>query len=316
ISLSIFALSVKGTCGNRPFDVTPIVQTRAEEPSEVNEDDDNDDDDSKPRPSLHQGRIIGGHFVQHGSYPWQVRFHILQRPYTETGDTYGSHHCGGAILNPYWILSAAHCFQGKPVDRMVAVVGDHDMKVKDMGEQTFAIQKVINHELYNDNTKSFDIALVKIKPTHNGNGIEFNSYVQPVCLPKLHEFLRSGMQCTIAGWGYMNRNVLKAIEIPIINSRQCVEMYKRTNGYSMLTMLCAGNITGGVDSCDGDSGGPLVCKISGVYTVVGITSWGIGCALANMPGVYARVSTFIDWITKTVSFNSNTRAEETFPPKP
>ncbi|CAG5124149.1 unnamed protein product [Candidula unifasciata] len=81
-------------------------------------------------------------------------------------------------------------------------------------------------------------------------------------------------------------------------------------------MLCAGNLTGGTDSCDGDSGGPLVCKISGAYTVVGITSWGRGCALANMPGVYARVSTFISWILKTVSSNSKTVAEEKFPPKP
>ncbi|CAG5134118.1 unnamed protein product [Candidula unifasciata] len=76
-------------------------------------------------------------------------------------------------------------------------------------------------------------------------------------------------------------------------------------------MLCAANIAGGGDSCDGDSGGPLVCKLS-----VGITSWGVGCALPNKPGVYAKVSTFIDWITRTVSFNSYTRAEETFPPKP
>ncbi|CAG5124150.1 unnamed protein product, partial [Candidula unifasciata] len=94
---------------------------------------------------------------------------------------------------------------GQQLDKMVAIVGEHDQTVKDLGEQAFALQKVIVHELYEDNTKDYDIALVKIKPARNGSGIQFNSYVQPVCLPSPNEFLRSGMKCTVAGWGYLNQ---------------------------------------------------------------------------------------------------------------
>lgn len=92
------------------------------------------------------------------------------------------------------------------------------------------------------------------------------------------------------------QNYLKSAKIPLIDDSTCQSLYKTFTE----NMFCAGFLAGGIDSCAGDSGGPLVCDIKGRYTVMGATSWGRGCAEANAPGVYARVTAFLPWIKETV----------------
>lgn len=90
--------------------------------------------------------------------------------------------------------------------------------------------------------------------------------------------------------------MLKSAKVPLIGDVVCRRLYKGITD----NMFCAGYLEGGIDACSGDSGGPLVCDIDGRYTVMGATSFGAGCAEANAPGVYAKVSAFLPWIKETV----------------
>ncbi|XP_048450691.1 trypsin-1-like, partial [Rhincodon typus] len=81
--------------------------------------------------------------------------------------------------------------------------------------------------------------------------------------------------------------------VPLITSYDCKKSY-----FDIITprMLCAGLVEGGHDACQGDSGGPLTTKQKSLFWLVGVTSWGYGCARLGKPGVYAKVTTFLDWI--------------------
>ncbi|XP_062587561.1 plasminogen-like [Saccostrea cucullata] len=134
-----------------------------------------------------------------------------------------------------------------------------------------------------------------------------DSNAQPACLPSENTVYSENLECYISGWGLTEYgtypNLLKYAQIPIVNQGTCKRLYNQ-GGYNITdSMFCAGNITGGSDTCDGDSGGPLVCEINGKYAVLGVTSWGHadGCGLPNFPGVYANVKSLLRWIRKTLA---------------
>lgn len=267
--MSLETIDAGGQCGLRPYDST-----------------------RQRRPLTLTPRVVGGNFAYHGEHPWQVRV-----------DLFSWHHCGAAIISEFWMLSAAHCFSRKDWKKeyFSIIVGDNDKTKQDEGEQKFEVDQIIIHRLYNKKKgvkDDKDIALIKVKPKH-GKGIQFNDYVQPACLPTRKTRYRSGTKCIVSGWGntdgkYSYPEILKAAEVPVISIRKCRSFYGRrriTPG-----MMCAGYKQGGIDTCDGDSGGPLICKIQGVYTLIGATSWGRGCAKPGYPGVYTRIQRFLYWI--------------------
>ncbi|XP_052863287.1 venom serine protease Bi-VSP-like [Anopheles cruzii] len=148
--------------------------------------------------------------------------------------------------------------------------------------------------------------------------VEFNAAVKPICLPSV-EPLRSGdftnYNPFIAGWGRTTEigfeaNVLQELQIPILENAECIQLYRKINKVFSKkqfndAVLCAGILEGGKDSCQGDSGGPLMLPhVIGKkfhYFQIGIVSYGVGCARANIPGVYTRVATFVDWIIQQIS---------------
>ncbi|MEQ2280954.1 hypothetical protein AMECASPLE_025479, partial [Ameca splendens] len=133
-----------------------------------------------------------------------------------------------------------------------------------------------------------------------------NDKVLPVCLPEKDYIVPSGTECYVTGWGETQgtsgEGLLKEAGFPIIENKKC-NRPSYLNGRVKDHEMCAGNIDGGVDSCQGDSGGPLVCYAQNKYIQQGVTSWGLGCANAMKPGVYARVSKFVDWIDRTIKAN-------------
>jgi len=233
--------------------------------------------------------IIGGIDAIKGSLPWSVTFKTL------------SHFCGGTIIDKKWILTAAHCFSDG-WEGVKAVVGEHKRNHQEGTEQTLFVEQAFVHPNYNGLTDN-DICLVKLSQE-----INFNSYVQPACLPhpeNIDADYLPGSELTISGWGVervgsgIAASTLQVASVPIIPKAECEEVYHLTE-----SMFCAGKMeTGGVDGCQGDSGGPAVKKVNDKFTVVGVVSWGIGCAQAYQPGVYTITAEFFDWIRETVYFH-------------
>ncbi|CAI9722758.1 atrial natriuretic peptide-converting enzyme-like isoform X3 [Octopus vulgaris] len=231
----------------------------------------------------------------YGMYPWQVAVEHITGAYS---DFYYSteYFCGGTILHNDWIISAAHCFVGKKKESLIIKVGDHNKKIWDTYEQTFKVAELIIHAKYDDNSYDYDIALIKIEPNRKGNGIVFNDYVQPACLPDKNTTYFESERCHISGWGNTGKaypSILKAATVPLIEAHLCKAMYKNS---ITPRMICAGYVEGGLNSCQGDDGGPLVCNIDGVYTLTGVTSWGNGCGHPRNPGVYTNVLELQPWI--------------------
>ncbi|XP_031629228.1 serine protease 30-like [Contarinia nasturtii] len=246
-------------------------------------------------------KIIGGQSAPYGAFPWQVEIQI----YNYEIGIY-EHHCGGAVIGERIVMTAAHCTEISQQPYLHLVIGNHDLKKFDMYERRFHIEAIIMHPEYRRNGPySNDISIVKVA-SNNDAGILFNTHIKPICLPH-NENLPS--ECYISGWGAQNEDnksmaaVLRAAAVPLLDLETC-RMSDVNGGRSQSildTMICAGLLQGGVDACNGDSGGPLACEHNNKFFLVGIVSWGSGCAKKNKPGVYTRVSAYVDWIKETMN---------------
>ncbi|KAE8593691.1 hypothetical protein XENTR_v10019268 [Xenopus tropicalis] len=232
-----------------------------------------DDDDDK---------IVGGYECTPHSQPWQVFFTFNGRNW-----------CGGSLISPRWIISAAHCYQ--PPKTLVALLGEHDLKKKEGTEQHIQVEAAYKHFSYKDEAYDHDIMLVKLaKPA------QYNQYVQPI--PVARSCPTDGAKCLVSGYGnllaYNTRypDQLQCLDLPILSDSSCKASYPRMISENM---FCAGFLEGEKDSCKGDSGGPLICS----GELYGVVSWGRYCARKNSPGVYAKVCNYLDWI-KNITENN------------
>ncbi|CAB1347966.1 unnamed protein product, partial [Coregonus sp. 'balchen'] len=234
-------------------------------------------------------RIIGGVEATLGRWPWQVSLYYSNR-----------HTCGGTIITSQWVVTAAHCvhnYRLPQVSSWVVYAGIVTRISAKMALYTgYAVEKIIYNKNYNPRSHDNDIALMKLRTPMN-----FSDTIRPICLPQYEHDLPGGTQCWISGWGYTQPDdvlipdTLKEAPVPLISTKKCNSscMY---NGEITPRMLCAGYTEGKVDACQGDSGGPLVCQIDNVWRLVGVVSWGTGCAEPNHPGVYTKVAEFLGWI--------------------
>lgn len=238
-------------------------------------------------------RIVGGSETGAYSLPWQVGLvpKNRRRPF-----------CGGTIISNRHILTAAHCTEGKG-SRFDVVVGEHDTTGSSDGT-IHKVSRVVEHPSYN--FPNFDFAIVTLETP-----ISFGARANAACLPTRSwtgDFL-VGKMLTVSGWGAISQGggsptVLHSVKVPGLSNSRC-NMIEHVNYKNRITsqMLCAGNVNdGGIDSCQGDSGGPLTYSDNGgPTTVVGVVSWGIGCAQKGQPGVYARVTSVLGWITSNMN---------------
>ncbi|KAG3286569.1 transmembrane protease serine 5 isoform X8 [Ictidomys tridecemlineatus] len=162
------------------------------------------------------------------------------------------------------------------------------------------VEKIISHPLYSAQSHDYDVALLRLRIPLN-----FSETVGAVCLPAEEQHFPSGSQCWVSGWGHTDpshtysSDTLQDTVVPLLSTQLCNSscIY---SGALTPRMMCAGYLDGRADACQGDSGGPLVCPDGGKWHLVGVVSWGRGCAEPNHPGVYAKVAEFLDWIHKTV----------------
>uniref|UniRef100_A0A670YSW6 Peptidase S1 domain-containing protein n=1 Tax=Pseudonaja textilis TaxID=8673 RepID=A0A670YSW6_PSETE len=252
---------------------------------------------------LHSSRIVGGKRAEEGEWPWQVsirenRLHI----------------CGGSLISSQWVVTAAHCFNGKESSCI-------SLKVQLRGMHDILTNLIVVHPYYAGVGLSADIALVKLEEP-----VIFSRTILPICLSTVAdpEPFPVGMMCWVTGWGdlypdasFVTRTLQK-LEMPILDVDKCDEMYHNDSSSSDIDtevlpkdykliyddMICAGYPEGKKDSCQGDSGGPLACKLNGTWFLAGIVSFGVGCSEPNRPGVYTRVTSYMDWIQHTIEKNS------------
>ncbi|KYN28211.1 PREDICTED: trypsin-1-like [Trachymyrmex cornetzi] len=229
-------------------------------------------------------RIVGGVETLVNQYPWMVL--LLYR---------GQFYCGGTIINSRYVLTACHCVDRFDINKLIARILEHDRSsTNESKTQDFQIEKVIKHPSYSTTNYDNDIALLKLK-----NAIKFQGPMRPACLPEKAKTF-AGKKGIVTGWGAIKEggqvsHTLQEVFVPILSNAEC-----RATKYPARkitdNMMCAGLKQGGKDSCQGDSGGPMHVEENGVHQVVGVVSWGEGCAQPGYPGIYARVNRYLTWI--------------------
>lgn len=231
-----------------------------------------------------ESRIVGGTTVtSKGMWPWQVSLQISRK-----------HLCGGSVITPYWILTAAHCVDKYSDARQWTVFAGYLTQSEMLYTTGNSVGRIVMHK-FDSKTNENDVALMKLN-----SPLRMTSNVRPVCLPSAGMYFSAPRDCYVTGWGALysggsSSETLQEAKIQLIDRSTC-NGWLVYNGQITNTMICAGKLAGGVDSCQGDSGGPLVTKENSLWWLVGDTSWGDGCALRNKPGVYGNVTYFRDWI--------------------
>ncbi|CAG9858676.1 unnamed protein product [Phyllotreta striolata] len=229
-------------------------------------------------------RIVGGIETMVNEYPWMTALMYSNRFY-----------CGASLINSRYCLTAGHCVNGFNKDKITAVFLDHDRS--NSFETNTIMRKVKNihrHRGYGSGGSfNNDIAIIELDQE-----VPLTGLLKPVCLPPTGKSF-TGLQGIVTGWGATKEsgqtaNKLREVRVPILSNKDCM----KTGYNSRITenMLCAGYSGGLKDSCQGDSGGPLHIKNGTKHQIVGIVSWGEGCAQPNYPGVYTRVNRYISWI--------------------
>lgn len=236
-------------------------------------------------------RIVNGTVSIKHNYPFMVNLIHKEPGY------YPYHFCGGAIYDKWTVITAAHCVDGEYASYIKLVSGDWNQEKDEDTEQEIKGYSYIMHENYDPKTMFNDIAIVFLnKP------LTWSGQVQPICLPS--ERVKSGDICKVIGWGNTEetgkQHKLRELSVPILSRKECTnyEAGWYHESWVQNKQICAGFEEGLRDSCQGDSGGPLFRTLKGVYELVGVVSWGDGCADARKPGVYQNVFDYNDWIVR------------------
>ncbi|XP_043841240.1 urokinase-type plasminogen activator [Dromiciops gliroides] len=242
-------------------------------------------------------KIVGGNTTPIEKQPWFAA--IYKKPVGGTT----SFVCGGALISSCWVVSATHCFLEKNKGATYFLyLGQSKRKSETRGEIRFEIEELILHKNFSTGALAYhnDIALLKIR-SRTGKCAEPSRIVQTICLPPAYEDIPFGSDCEVTGFGledyndYLHPEYLKMAAVKPISYRECRQPHYYGSEVTP-HMVCAAHPEWMADACRGDSGGPLVCPIDGRMALVGIVSWGLGCAAKDKPGVYTRVSHFLPWI--------------------
>jgi trypsin len=251
---------------------------------------------------LLEPRIVGGSPTTIAQYPWQAA--VVFDPAKVTGNPFQRQFCGGSLITPSIVLTAAHCIQGTDPqnnsdldpDDVDVVLGQTTLSSAPPASQ-FNIQGVSYQSTYDPSygpgqgVPSNDVGYLVLQSAYNG--------ATPIDIadPDEGALWDPGSLEQITGWGATatsgpgsgGSDTLRHATVPIVTDSSCASSYGVY--FNGSTMVCAGYSEGGIDTCFGDSGGPMQAAIGGgAYRLVGITSWGSGCAEPDAPGVYTRVA--------------------------
>ncbi|XP_036756252.2 granzyme K [Manis pentadactyla] len=206
------------------------------------------------------------------------------RPFMASIQYSGEHMCGGVLIHPQWVLTAAHCHPGSAKGQSSKVVlGAHSLSKNEASKQILEVKKFIQFSRLKSDLESDDIMLVKLH-----TAAKLNKHVQ-LLHPSSKNDIRAGTKCKVIGWGNTDpeflspSDTLREVTVTVVNRKLCnSQSYYNHNPVITKDMVCAGDNKGKKDSCQGDSGGPLICK-GAFYALV---SGGHKCGDAKKPGIY------------------------------
>lgn len=227
--------------------------------------------------------IVGGSNASAGEYPFMTAV------FTGSSPADGQY-CGGSLVAPTLVLTAAHCvlelvdnaISGLPIDLLDQKVKVHigAVRLSEGGEQILVTRSTVHPNA------DLDMAVLELARASSFAPVDW-------ARPSDAAAYEPGTLATVAGWGLTTEggsgsDRLRDAQVPVISDTKCANAYPGRTVPG--TEVCAGYDEGGVDTCQGDSGGPMLVRDGGEWLLVGITSWGHGCAQAGKPGVYAEVA--------------------------
>ncbi|XP_076173331.1 trypsin 3A1-like, partial [Ptiloglossa arizonensis] len=230
-------------------------------------------------------RIVGGNVASVYEYPWMVSM-----------SKQGTFYCAGSLITRKHVLTAAHCMEGFDTKSMKLVLADNSRPNLDKHAIVRRVKSVTIHENFHTYTFNNDIAIIEMDQPVDVNGI-----VRTACLPEDKAIDYTGATATVVGWGRTGEeqpvsDKLRKVNLPILSQEECDEAGYQKNRITE-NMFCAGYLEGELDACFGDSGGPLHVKgTNGHLEVIGIISWGRGCARPKFPGIYTKVTNYLGWL--------------------
>ncbi|MBL8776515.1 MAG: trypsin-like serine protease [Acidimicrobiales bacterium] len=227
--------------------------------------------------------IVGGVPVEDAAdFPYQVA--LVSRG---VANPFQAQFCGGSLISPDTVLTAAHCVDGEVAGDLAVRTGIVDL-VDDIGHRA-NVRQIRMHPGYDADTSDNDIAVLQLATTLPETPVALAQPSQSGLWP-------ADTLATITGWGDLTGDQnfptdLHVAQVPVVSDSACNAAY--SGSIIVAHMMCAGDLeVGGVDTCQGDSGGPIVVDNGGSPLQIGVTSFGEGCALADFPGVYAQVDAY------------------------
>uniref|UniRef100_A0A3Q1API5 Coagulation factor VIIi n=1 Tax=Amphiprion ocellaris TaxID=80972 RepID=A0A3Q1API5_AMPOC len=240
-----------------------------------------------------QTRVVGGNHCPPGECPRRVLVQLN-----------GNSHCGGVLVRPDWVITAAHCIHGNSPDNLTVVAGEQNLDVDDGTEQRVPVSMVMVHPGFLMATGDSDVGLLQLL-----HPLILTRVVVPVCLPTRALAERELLQVryhSVSGWGQRtgagptsaaSSPVLRRMTVPLIQNSQCSQ---RAQFNLTGTMLCAGYLQGRQESCRGDDGSPLVTLFGSTHFLTGVVAWGQGCAQPGYYGLYANMAALVDWVQEAM----------------
>jgi len=265
--------------------------------------------------ALNDDFIVRGQKAEAGEWPWQIR--MLK----DLEDRRGF--CGGSLIAPDWVLTAAHCTYGP-----LGAIGYGSNKRSEL--KVVAVSAMFRHPDYPRGAKKADIALLKLaEPIANAPTVAIVDADGDTLLNV------EGVHVTVTGWGAQIEGKpdaatlalineldepanlqaamsaeeiavpeeLREVEVDVLSFEGCRDVYATEGMKVSDTEICAGRQGTGRDSCYGDSGGPLVTRTDAGWVQLGVVSWGKKCGHPFLPGIYSRIASFRGWIDETIKGN-------------